>query len=45
MTVLAPGSAEAATTADQLVGLLNLAASGRGFPALFSVTGGTCPTQ
>ncbi|MEU4876974.1 hypothetical protein [Streptomyces sp. NPDC021608] len=44
MTLLAPGGAEAATTADQLVGLLNLAASRRGFPALFSVTGGTCPT-
>lgn len=44
MILLAPGTDEAATTADQLVGLLNLAASRRGFPALFSVTGGTCPS-
>ncbi|ELP62121.1 hypothetical protein ACKI1I_28855 [Streptomyces turgidiscabies] len=42
MTLLAPGADEAATTAGQLVNLLNLAATGKGFPALFSATSGIC---
>lgn len=45
LTLLAPGADEAATTAGQLVGLLNLAATRQGFPALFSATSGTCPAQ
>ncbi|MFF7358810.1 hypothetical protein ACFZA1_40320 [Streptomyces filipinensis] len=41
--VKAPGPDEAATTAEQIVGVLNLSATRRGFPALFSATGGPCP--
>jgi hypothetical protein len=43
MIFQAPGPDEAATTAEQIVGILNLSATRRGFPALFSATGGTCP--
>lgn len=43
MTLMAPGADEAAITATQLVGLLNLAATRKGFSALFSATGGICP--
>ncbi|MFH9657607.1 hypothetical protein ACH4NF_15335 [Streptomyces sp. NPDC017248] len=44
MTITAPGVDESGQTAAGLVSLLNTAATQKGFPALFSATGGTCPT-
>ncbi|WP_329220428.1 hypothetical protein OG352_27080 [Streptomyces sp. NBC_01485] len=39
----APGPGEAGMTADGIVGMLNMAAVRKGYQALFSVTGGSCP--
>jgi hypothetical protein len=43
MIFVTPGPDEAATTAAQVVDLLNQVATRKGFQALFSATGGTCP--
>ncbi|TGB11520.1 hypothetical protein [Streptomyces sp. MZ04] len=43
MTIMAPGVDEAGQTAAGLVSLLNMVATQKGFPPLFSAIGGTCP--
>ena len=42
--IAAPDPDSAAITANQFVEQLNLAAQSLGFPPLFSVTSGSCPT-